>query len=101
MRLSELGPGARFRVTRVGVAGETGRRLADMGFTEGSPGRMIRGALLRGPMQIRLGGYDLLIRRGEASCIDVEPEESGSCERAAEVSSGRRWHRRFGRNFRA
>jgi Fe2+ transport system protein FeoA len=91
MKLSELAPGARFTVARVGVAGETGRRLADMGFTEGSTGEMIRGALLRGPLQIRLGGYDLLIRRGEASCIEVEP--------AAQAAAGSRWRKRFGWKF--
>jgi ferrous iron transport protein A len=75
MTLSELVPGARFTVTKVRVAGEIGRRLADMGFTEGSAGEMIRGALMRGPLQIRLGRYDLLIRRSEAACIEVEAVE--------------------------
>ena len=42
MNLSELDPGLRFTVARVRLAGEMGRRLADMGFTEGSAGRMVR-----------------------------------------------------------
>jgi ferrous iron transport protein A len=75
MTLSEVAPGARFTVAKVNVAGEMGRRLADMGFTEGSAGEMIRDALLRGPMQIRLSGYDLLIRRSEAACIEVWPDK--------------------------
>jgi len=75
MFLSDVAPGMRFVVTRVRVAGEIGRRLADMGFTEGSRGEMIRGALMRGPMQVRLNDYDLLIRRMEAASIEVLPDE--------------------------
>jgi ferrous iron transport protein A len=75
MTLSEIAPGVRFTVAKVKVAGEMGRRLADMGFTEGSAGEMVRDALLRGPMQVRLSGYDLLIRRSEAACIEVRPEK--------------------------
>ncbi len=83
MTLSDLAPGGRFVVTRIKVAGEIGRRLADMGFTEGSAGELIRGALMRGPVQVRLGGYDLLIRRGEAACIEVKPQETTVREDAA------------------
>lgn len=72
MILCDIAPGGHFVVTRVKVAGEIGRRLADMGFTEGAEGEMIRGALLRGPLQVRVRGCDLLIRRGEAACVDVE-----------------------------
>ncbi|TXT41880.1 MAG: FeoA family protein [Spirochaetes bacterium] len=76
MILSDVAPGGRFVVTRVKVAGEIGRRLADMGFTEGSSGELIRGALMRGPIQVRMSGYDLLIRRGEAACVEVRPQEA-------------------------
>jgi ferrous iron transport protein A len=85
MILSDVAPGGRFVVTRIKVAGEIGRRLADMGFTEGSAGELIRGALMRGPIQVRLGGYDLLIRRGEAACIEVEDAMSAMEPPAAKV----------------
>lgn len=74
MKLSEILPGQRFTVSRVIAAGEIGRRLADMGFTKDASGEMIRGAFMRGPVQVRLRGYDLLIRRSEASYIEVEPD---------------------------
>ncbi len=77
MTLSEIAPGGRFVVRRVGIPGETGRRLADMGFTEGIAGEMIRGALMRGPVQVRIRGYDLVIRRCEAACVEVERLGSG------------------------
>ena len=53
------------------IGGEIGKRLAEMGFTQGATGHFIRGAFLRGPLQIRIRGYDLLIRRCEAKLIEV------------------------------
>ncbi|MCE1195045.1 ferrous iron transport protein A [bacterium] len=72
MQLSELRPGASFRVGKVLVGGEIGKRLADMGFTEGAEGELVRSAFMRGPVQIRIRGYDLLVRRSEARLIEVE-----------------------------
>ena len=77
MRLSELSPGAPFTVSRVLVGGEIGKRLADMGFTDGAAGILVRGAFMRGPIQVQIRGYDLLIRRGEATLIEVG-EASGN-----------------------
>ena len=71
MRLSELIPGAPFVVSKVLVGGEIGKRLADMGFTDGATGILVRGAFMHGPLQVQIRGYDLLIRRGEAKLIDV------------------------------
>lgn len=72
MRLSELSPGAPFVVSRVLMGGEIGKRLADMGFTDGATGLLVRGAFMRGPIQVQIRGYDLLLRRGEAKLIEVE-----------------------------
>jgi ferrous iron transport protein A len=71
MRLSDLAPGTPFVVSRVLVGGEIGKRLADMGFTDGAAGILVRGAFMRGPIQVQIRGYDLLIRRGEAKLIEV------------------------------
>lgn len=71
MQLSEMRPGMAFTVGRVLIGGEIGKRLADMGFTEGATGHYVRGAFLRGPLQVRIRGYDLLIRRCEAKLIEV------------------------------
>ena len=71
MRLSELIPGAPFVVSKVLVGGEIGKRLADMGFTDGATGILVRGAFMHGPLQVQIRGYDLLIRRGEAKLIEV------------------------------
>jgi Fe2+ transport system protein FeoA len=73
MVVSDAPAGADFRVIRVRTGKEVGRRLADMGFTEGAEGSVVRGGFLRGPLQVRIRGYDILIRRSEASDIEVEP----------------------------
>lgn len=73
MYLSDAPDGASFRVIRVTIGKEVGKRLADMGFTEGAEGAVVRGGLFRGPLQVRIRGYDVLIRRTEAAGIEVEP----------------------------
>ncbi|MBN2875977.1 MAG: FeoA domain-containing protein [Spirochaetales bacterium] len=77
MQLSELRPRDRFRIQSVRVGREIGRRLADMGFTEGTEGVIVRRGGFGGPMQIRIREYDLLIRKEEAARVDVELVESG------------------------
>jgi ferrous iron transport protein A len=72
MVVSEAPAGADFKVLRVTTGREVGRRLADMGFTEGAEGSVVRGGFFRGPLQVRIRGYDILIRRSEAAEIEVE-----------------------------
>jgi ferrous iron transport protein A len=60
-------------VVKVALGKEVGRRLADMGFTEGVEGTVVRKGFFYGPLHIRILGYDILIRRYEASGIEVEP----------------------------
>jgi ferrous iron transport protein A len=73
MLLSDAPKGASFKVKRVTLGREVGRRLADMGFTEDTEGAVVRAGFFRGPLQIRIRGYDILIRRFEAAGIEVEP----------------------------
>lgn len=108
MRLSDLIPGTPFVVSRVLVGGEIGKRLADMGFTDGAAGILVRGAFLRGPIQVRIRGYDLLIRRGEAKLIEVamesgvgEAEDSGALAGAAGAARAGRENEAAGRPYRA
>ncbi len=71
MRVSDAPPGASFRVVKLSVGKEVGKRLADMGFSEGVEGAVIRAGFFHGPMQVRIRGYDILIRREEADGIEV------------------------------
>jgi Fe2+ transport system protein FeoA len=77
MVLSETPPGASFQVVKVVLGKEVGKRLADMGFTEGASGVVVRVGHFGGPIQVRIRGYDILIRRYEAGGIEVAPVESG------------------------
>ena len=76
MLLSEMQKGTSFRVVRVTSGREIARRLADMGFTEGAEGIVVRTGFLKGPMHVRIRGYGILIRRSEASDIEISPVEA-------------------------
>lgn len=73
MFLSDAPKGASFKVMKVILGKEVGKRLADMGFTQGAEGAVVRSGFMRGPLQVRIRGYDILIRRCEAAGIEVEP----------------------------
>ncbi|MDR0410529.1 MAG: ferrous iron transport protein A [Treponema sp.] len=73
MLLSDAPQGASFTVVKVMLGKEVGKRLADMGFTAGAEGAVVRVGFFRGPLQIRIRDYDILIRRFEAAGIEVEP----------------------------
>ncbi|MDR2768455.1 MAG: ferrous iron transport protein A [Treponema sp.] len=72
MTLANVPAGGSFRVVKVRLNRETGKRLADMGFISNVSGAVVRTGFLGGPLQVRIMGYDALIRRFEASGIDVE-----------------------------
>lgn len=83
MFLSDTPRGASFTVARVLLGKEVGKRLADMGFTAGTEGAVVRAGFFRGPLQVRIRGYDILIRRYEAAGIEVEPVGDWSAARDA------------------
>jgi len=72
MVISDAPDGASFKVVRVLLGKEVGKRLADMGFTEGAEGALVRGGFFHGPLQVRIRGYDILLRRSEAAGIEIE-----------------------------
>lgn len=73
--LSELGDGERGRVIKIGVVGGIRRRLMDMGLVAGSDVEMERVAPLGDPIEIKIKGYDLSLRKEVASRIEVEVME--------------------------
>ena len=73
--LSELGPTEKGRIVRVGGKGEMRRRLLDMGFVTGAMVEVQRVAPLGDPVQIRVKGYDLALRKKEAEEIQIELTE--------------------------
>lgn len=71
-RLSEFGPEEQGRIITVGGKGEIRRRLLDMGIVSGAIVEVLRVAPLGDPIQIKVKGYDLALRKEEAKNIQVE-----------------------------
>jgi len=72
VQLSEIESGKSFRVVRIKASGEIRRRLLDIGFIKNEPGRVIREALLKDPIEIEIKGTKVSLRRSEARLIDAE-----------------------------
>jgi Fe2+ transport system protein FeoA len=72
MVLADAPLGVVFQVKGVLLDKEVGKRLSDMGFTQGAAGSVVRRGVFGGPMQVRILNYDILIRRSEARGIEVE-----------------------------
>ena len=70
--LAELGPGDRARVTKVAGDVDAARRLMDMGLIRGTPVEVVRRAPLGDPIEVKLRGFMLTLRRSEAEHITVE-----------------------------
>jgi Fe2+ transport system protein FeoA len=69
--LAHLPVGVKARVISVGGEGSVARRLMEMGVVPGAPVRVVRVAPLGDPLQIRVRGYHLALRRTEAQTILV------------------------------
>lgn len=72
--LENLGVGRRGRVLRVGGVRAVSRRLLEMGLLPGTEVAVVRQAPMGDPVELRLRGYSLSIRRAEAAAIDVETD---------------------------
>jgi ferrous iron transport protein A len=73
--LRELKPRESARILKVGGSGTIRRRLMDMGLVAGSEITVQRVAPLGDPIEIRLKGYSLSLRKEEAATILVDPVE--------------------------
>jgi len=73
--LKELEPTEKGRIVKVGGQGNIRRRLLDMGVVNGSVVEVLRVAPLGDPVQIKVKGYDLALRKTEAENIQVELTE--------------------------
>ena len=71
LSLARLPIGAQARVIAVNGSGAIARRLMEMGVVPGAPIRVIKAAPLGDPIEIRVRGYHLALRRTEAQTILV------------------------------
>ncbi len=73
MLLKDLKRGERGKVVKVEERGEVRRRILDMGVVPGTIVEMERIAPLGDPVEIKVRGYHLSLRKEEAERIRVEP----------------------------
>lgn len=69
--LAELGPGKEARIVAIHGAEALHQRLVAMGFRIGKPVRMVRRAAFNGPLHVRLGSTDVIIRNIDARCVEL------------------------------
>jgi len=72
-KLARLAPGERARVVELDGDPDVVQRLLDLGLTEGEEIHVVRFAPMGDPMEIRLRGYHLSLRRADAESVLVEP----------------------------
>ncbi|RLC78054.1 MAG: ferrous iron transport protein A [Chloroflexi bacterium] len=70
--LSELKPGQRGKVVKVGGKGVMHRRILDMGIVPGVEIKVERVAPLGDPVDFKVLGYHLSLRREEAENVYIE-----------------------------
>jgi len=74
LTLRELKPGTKARIIKVGGRGTARKRLADMGLTRGATIELIRVAPLGDPVEVRIRGYLLSLRKEEAAQVTIAPQ---------------------------
>jgi len=72
LTLKHIRPGFSVKVLKVGSSGTLRRRLMDMGFSPGVLVRVERVAPLGDPVEVKVRGYNLSLRKSEADSIYVE-----------------------------
>jgi Fe2+ transport system protein FeoA len=71
--LADLAPNEAGRICAIAGVDGLSQRLAEMGFTLGQTVRVVRFAPLGDPMQVRIRGFNLALRRTEAQRIMLDP----------------------------
>ena len=72
MTLNEVAPGGRVTITAMAGEGAAVQRLFEMGLVEGTRLEVVRLAPLGDPMEVRVAGYLLSLRKHEARGVSVE-----------------------------
>ena len=73
MNLAELKIGQTATILNVGGKGSLRQHFLDMGVLPGVPVTLVKYAPMGDPMELRVHGYELTLRRADACKIDVSP----------------------------
>ncbi|RLF31510.1 MAG: DtxR family transcriptional regulator [Thermoplasmata archaeon] len=71
-KLMDLKPGRKGKVLKINLRGETNKRIVEMGITPGAVVEVERVAPLGDPIDIKVKGYHLSLRKEEAEGIEIE-----------------------------
>ena len=71
MTLAQLIPGQTAKVKKVGGKGAVRRRLMDMGVINGTEIVMVKASPFGDPVEYKMRGYSLSLRKSEAQMIEV------------------------------
>lgn len=74
MTLDQCSVGRTARITAVGGSGALRCRLLDMGLIPGTAVTVMKVAPMGDPIEIRLRGYELTLRKEDASMIETGEE---------------------------
>jgi ferrous iron transport protein A len=72
MTLTDLPIGSSAKVTAVKENNQVTKRLMEMGIVPGVSVRMVKSAPFCDPLEIRVRGYHLALRKSEADQIEVQ-----------------------------
>jgi ferrous iron transport protein B len=75
MRLSELQTGEKAYIVKVLGNGSFRKRIIEMGFVRGANVKAILNAPLKDPVEYQVMGYNVSLRKSEASMIEILNEE--------------------------
>jgi DtxR family Mn-dependent transcriptional regulator len=71
--LKDLQPGQRGKILRIGVRGEMNKRIIEMGIIPGTLVEVERIAPFGDPIEVKVKGYHLSLRKEDAAGIMIEP----------------------------
>ena len=80
MKLSELKNGETAVIVRLSGHGGFRKRIMEMGFIRGEKVKSVLDSPMHDPVKYHVMGYDVSLRRNEASMIEVLPEEEARKE---------------------
>src|SRR6056297_681726 len=80
MRLSELSKNESGIITKVRGRGAFRKRILEMGFVKGKQVTVVKNAPLQDPIEYKIMGYQVSLRRSEASLIEVITKEEAKKE---------------------
>lgn len=78
LSLDNLHPGQSATIRAIEAESGLHQRLNALGFRVGKRIEMVRQARFRGPLHVRIGSTDVILRRSTAHCIRISQEPASA-----------------------